>query len=83
MNPEEMAPSAEKTECLNVDKKELERALYVLKNERECVSRDCKHECETCDLVLDMDWVKSAYDEIIRVVEYLLNPKGGTVHVHA
>lgn len=82
MNPEEMAPSAEETEGLNVDKKELERALYVLKIERECVSRECRHDCANCDLALDMDWVKSAYDEIIRVGEYLLNPNGGTVHVH-
>lgn len=51
---------------------DIDRIIRVLETERECVSRDCDRDCGKCDLVLDSDWIKSAYDDAL----FLLGRKG-------
>ena len=56
---------------LRVDQAELEQSIRVLKVERECVGRDCDRDCAKCDLVLETEDVKAAYDNAIKVLEWI------------
>lgn len=56
---------------LRVDQAELEQTIKVLKVELECVSRDCDRDCAKCDLVLETDEVKAAYNSAIKILEWI------------
>ena len=47
---------------------EIEKAIRVLKAERECVARDCDRDCGHCDLVMDHDWLLSGLDKAIALL---------------
>lgn len=42
--------------------------LHVLKTERECVSRNCDHNCGACDLSLEQTEILTAYDTLISML---------------
>lgn len=57
-----------------------EKVIKGLQIERECVSRDCDRDCGKCDLVQDMDWLLSVYDNAIAMLkEQEAKPP---IHVH-
>ena len=48
---------------------DIQNIIKVLKTERECVSRNCDRECVKCDLVLDADLIKTAYDNALEFLK--------------
>ena len=46
-----------------------EKVIKGLQIERECVSRDCDRDCGRCDLVQEMDWLLSVYDDAIDLLK--------------
>ena len=46
-----------------------EKVIKGLQIERECVSRDCDRDCGKCDLVQDMDWLLSVYDDALALLK--------------
>ncbi len=48
-----------------------ERALHLMKIEKECIERaeECDRECGKCDLVQDTEELLAAYDFVIGALE--------------
>ena len=54
----------------NIPTVSLDRAIELMKIERECVSRDwCNRKCEICDLVQKEEDLIAAYDMVIKTLE--------------
>ena len=57
----------------------IEQRLKVLKNERECIKRQCHKECDRqcgqCDLCLTDEDILAVYDFLIEGYEVLLSPE--------
>lgn len=43
--------------------------IYILKIERECISRDCDRNCGQCDLVQEQEILLDAYNSAIQLLE--------------
>ena len=52
-----------------MERQKIERAMRVIENEIECVKRDCDRDCGKCELVLDADWILSAYNDVLEVLK--------------
>ena len=50
-----------------------QRAIDILSNELKCIERNdgvnCDRKCESCDLVMDADEIKDAYNFAIKILE--------------
>lgn len=50
-----------------------QRAIDILSNELKCVERNddvnCDRKCESCDLVMDADEIKDAYNFAIKILQ--------------
>lgn len=53
-----------------MDKNEV---IHILKIERECISRDCDHNCGECDLAQEQDYLLQVYNEAIKILEDSVN----------
>lgn len=50
--------------------------IKVLKNERECVSRDCEYDCAECDLVLPREQILETYGNLLEMLSREENEEG-------
>ena len=55
---------------------DVDRAINVLKTERECCYRPCtREECGQCDLVMDAAWLEAGLNDAISLLEGIRNKK--------